>query len=109
MPLPSREALIVRSFAKAAQLALGDRALAVTADSPSLAEGELDAAKRLAELIGIRHKVVSTNEIRDSRYTANNADRCYYCKSELYSQLDDLVEELAVDTGCQRSQRGRHR
>ncbi|MEK6248692.1 MAG: asparagine synthase-related protein, partial [Planctomycetales bacterium] len=51
--------------AKAAQLALGDQAVALTAVSASLAAGELDEAKRLAELIGIRHEVIETVEMSD--------------------------------------------
>lgn len=82
--------------AKAAQLALGNQAVAVTGRSPSLANGELDEAKQLAELIGIRHVVVETGEFSKAGYTQNQPDRCYHCKSELYTQLDGLCEELGV-------------
>jgi uncharacterized protein len=82
--------------AKAAQLALGDCAVAVTGDSASLAQGELDEARELAERIGIRHVVVSTEEFQDSNYTRNAEDRCYYCKTELYDRIDQLVEQLNV-------------
>jgi len=84
--------------AKAAHLALGDRAVAVTATSASLAEGELDEARELAQLIGIRHRVISTQEFKDPSYTRNAPDRCYHCKSELYLQLDQIVDELGVKT-----------
>ncbi len=77
--------------AKAASLALGDSALAVTADSPSLASGELQQARQLAKLIGIRHQVVQTQEIENPNYVSNQGDRCYHCKSELYQQLDLLT------------------
>lgn len=83
--------------AKAAQLALGDDAIAVTADSPSLASGELDDAKRLASLIGIRHQVIGTQEIADPNYKANNFDRCYYCKSELYTRMIGLTQDWGVN------------
>jgi uncharacterized protein len=83
--------------AKAAQLALGDKAIAVTAVSASLASGELDEARHLANLIGIRHCVVETNEFADSNYLQNPANRCYFCKTELYSQLERMLPELAVD------------
>src|SRR5215510_9270948 len=73
--------------AKAAQLALGEKAVAVTGTSDALAAGELEAARDLATQIGIRHVVISTDEFSNPQYVANNPDRCYHCKSELYSQL----------------------
>jgi uncharacterized protein len=82
--------------AKAAQLALGDRAVAVTGDSASLARGELDEARELAERIGIRHVVVPTGEFTDPNYTRNSEDRCYFCKTELYGRIDQLLERLNV-------------
>lgn len=82
--------------AKAAHIALGDCAVAVTATSASLAAGELDQARELAELIGIRHQVISTGEFEDTRYTRNAADRCYHCKSELYTRMDHINQELGV-------------
>ena len=82
--------------AKAAQLALGDRAVAVTGVSPSLADGELDQARRLAELIGIRHEVIQTEEFANEDYTRNAPDRCYHCKSELFSQIEKIAPRLNV-------------
>jgi uncharacterized protein len=82
--------------AKAAQLAIGERAVAVTATSASLAEGELEEARRLAALIGIRHVVIPTDEFSNRQYTQNAPDRCYHCKSELYSRLGRLAPELGV-------------
>jgi uncharacterized protein len=73
--------------ANAAWLALGERALAVTGISASLPEGELEAAQKLAKLIGIRHIVLSTDELSHASYSANAPDRCYHCKSELYTQM----------------------
>src|SRR5262245_56249124 len=72
--------------AKAAQLALGDRAVAVTGVSASLASGELNEARRLAALIGIRHEVIQTDEFSQTSYVRNAPDRCYHCKTELYTQ-----------------------
>ena len=83
--------------AKAAQLALGERAVAVTGTSASLASGELDEAKSLAAQIGIRHVVISTDEFANERYTENAPDRCYHCKTELYTQLDGLTDRLGVE------------
>ena len=82
--------------AKAARVALGDGAIAVTGVSPSLADGELDGAKELAAIIGIRHEVVRTDEFESEEYTRNVSDRCYHCKTELYSQLDELIRRFNV-------------
>jgi uncharacterized protein len=75
--------------------ALGDKALAVTAVSPAVAQGELDGAKRVAQAIGIAHEIVNTNELARAGYRANAPDRCYFCKSELY----DVLAKLANDRG----------
>lgn len=82
--------------AQAAQLALGDRALAVTGVSSSLASGELAEAEALAKQIGIRHRVISTGEFDKADYRRNAPDRCYHCKTELYTQLEGLAAELGV-------------
>lgn len=82
--------------AKAAHLALGERAVAVTGASASLATGELDEARELARLIGIRHVVLDTHELESPDYARNNADRCYHCKTELYTQLGGRLPELGV-------------
>ena len=86
--------------AKAAQLALGERALAVTGASASLAEGALEAARSLAKLIGIRHEVIATEEFADPAYVRNDGSRCYFCKSELYDRLQSLAEEWGFDIIC---------
>jgi uncharacterized protein len=86
--------------AKAAVLALGDRAVAVTADSPSVPRAELEQAKQLAAAVGIRHVVVGTNEFDDPNYLRNGGDRCYFCKSELYSRVVRLLPELGVGVVC---------
>jgi uncharacterized protein len=80
--------------AKAAHLALGERAIAVTGVSASLASGELDAARRIATAIGIRHEVINTHELADPDYLANAPSRCFYCKTELYSQMRALAADL---------------
>jgi uncharacterized protein len=82
--------------AKAAQLALGDAAIAVTGVSASLAEGELDAAATLAQDIGIRHELLHTDELSNPDYAANAPDRCFHCKTELYTQLAALAVRLGV-------------
>jgi len=98
--------------AKAAQMACGDAAVAVTADSPSLAKGELAESRQLAELIGIRHRVVKTTEFQNADYLKNASDRCYFCKTELYEQLEGMAAELGVDVivnGANLDDRGDHR
>jgi len=80
--------------AKAAQLALGEQAVAVTAVSPSLAEGELQIARDVAAQIGIRHETIATDEMSAPAYVANSPDRCYHCKSELYAQLESIAEHF---------------
>lgn len=72
----------------AARQALGrDRAIAVTAQSPSVPSADLAAVARIAAEIDIPHEFVATHEIDDPNYNANPSNRCYFCKSELYSQL----------------------
>lgn len=83
--------------AKAAREACGDRAVAVTALSPSLASGELEESKRLAEQIGIQHRIIKTAEFNNPDYLKNPSNRCYFCKTELYTQLQNLLPELEVD------------
>ena len=98
--------------AQAAQLALGDRALAVTAVSESLAEGELEEAEALARRIGIRHRVIRTEEFADPNYLRNHTDRCYFCKSELYGRLAGLLGALGADviaSGANADDMGDHR
>lgn len=82
--------------AKAAQLALGQNVVLVTGTSAALAEGELDAARQLAALLGVRHIEIATEEFANPSYVANAPDRCYHCKSELYAQLDRLAERAGM-------------
>ena len=98
--------------ARAAYEALGDRAIAVTAVSDSLASGELEEAEALARQIGIRHRVIRTEEFADPNYLRNQTDRCYFCKSELYGRLSGMLEILEVDaiaSGANMDDMGDHR
>src|ERR1700680_4738363 len=63
---------------------LGERALAVTGVSASVAHGELEAAATLAARIGIRHETIETREFDNPAYRANPRNRCFYCKEELF-------------------------
>jgi pyridinium-3,5-biscarboxylic acid mononucleotide sulfurtransferase len=80
--------------AKAAHVALGNRAVAVTGVSASLASGELETARRIAQAIGIRHEILNTDELDDPGYLANAPNRCWHCKTELYSQMRQLADRL---------------
>lgn len=77
--------------AKVAFDVLGDRAIAVTAVSPSLLPEDLEDAKRQAAAIGIRHELVQTQEMDNPHYTSNPVNRCYFCKSELHDTLKPLA------------------
>jgi uncharacterized protein len=81
---------------------LGPDSLAVTAVSPSLAQKELREARALAEARGWNHRLIGTHEVTREEYARNDADRCYWCKSELFDVLSplarDLDSEIAVGT-----------
>ncbi|NJN58633.1 MAG: ATP-dependent sacrificial sulfur transferase LarE [Leptolyngbyaceae cyanobacterium SL_5_9] len=77
--------------AKIAYDVLGDRALAITAESPSLLPEDLEDARIQAAEIGIAHQVVQTHEMDNPNYTSNPVNRCYFCKSELHDTLKPLA------------------
>lgn len=81
--------------AKVAFDVLGDRALAITAVSPSLLPEDLEDAQVQAAEIGIAHELVHTREMENPNYTANPVNRCYFCKSELH----DTLKPLALERG----------
>ena len=74
-----------------AHQALGERAVAVTGVSPSLAGDELEDARTFTAAIGIRLIELETNEIDDPRYAANQPDRCYHCKNTLFAAMESLI------------------
>ncbi|MDX2257010.1 MAG: ATP-dependent sacrificial sulfur transferase LarE [Pseudanabaenaceae cyanobacterium bins.39] len=80
--------------AKVAHDVLGERALAITANSASLLPADLVAAKLQAEFMGIKHQVVQTAEMNNPNYTSNPINRCYFCKSELHDTLKPLAKEM---------------
>jgi uncharacterized protein len=80
-----------------AQKALGDRIVAVTALSESLAPGELEIAEKTARQIGVHHLVVTTDEVHNPSYKANPANRCYYCKDTLYRELRREADRLGFE------------
>lgn len=87
-------------LAYAARQALGERAIAMTADSPSLPRRELAEARRLAQQIGIRHHIFQSHEMEDPRYTANPLDRCFFCKLETFSEIERAAREMGFHTIC---------
>jgi uncharacterized protein len=75
---------------------LGDRAVAITADSPSYPERHRRMALDIAQRFGLRHEIIHTSELERPEYRANPANRCYYCKHELYTHLSRIAAERAA-------------
>jgi uncharacterized protein len=99
-------------LAHAAHVVLGARALAVTADSPSYPDAHRRLALRVAGEFGISHEIIHTAELDRPQYRANPANRCYFCKDELYSRLVDLARDrgfAAVADGSNADDRGDYR
>jgi uncharacterized protein len=91
---------------------LGDRALAVTADSPSYPSRHRDFAIRIARDFSLRHEFVTTSEMESAAYTANPSNRCYYCKQELFGRLTALARDrgfAVVADGNNADDRGDYR
>lgn len=70
---------------------LGNKALAVFGHSPVCPPPDLDEALKQAEKIGIRYRIIETNEMEDQQFVANTPDRCYYCKQELFQELKAIA------------------
>ena len=99
-------------LARAAQDALGPRALLVTADSETYPASELEEARRLAALLGMRHLVVRTEELQNPDYARNPANRCFFCKEELFLKLQPIAARegcRALVYGANMDDRGDHR
>ncbi len=75
---------------------LGDRAVALTAISPTFPPEELEEAHRLAAEVGIRHVLVDSRELEDEGYASNAGNRCYFCKSELFTLARDRAAALGI-------------
>ena len=90
---------------------LGDRALAVTADSASYPERHRRLAIQIAQQFGLRHEIIHTSEVERPEYRANPANRCYYCKHELYTHLARLAADrrAVVVDGSNADDRGDYR
>jgi uncharacterized protein len=98
-------------LALVANQTLGDRAVAVTADSPSYPERHRHLAITIAQQFGLRHEIIHTAELERAEYRANPANRCYYCKHELYTHLSRLATErgAVVVDGNNADDRGDYR
>ena len=79
---------------------LGERALAVTGDSASYPTFQRELAEQLTNQFGIRHRIVFTDEFDNPNYTSNPANRCYFCKLELYTKLAELAFDDGFETIC---------
>lgn len=98
--------------AAAAFDALGEQALAITGVSPSIPGSEVEEARDLARTIGIRHELIDTSEMDRPGYVENSPQRCYHCKTELYSILAAMARERGfafVLDGCNMDDLGDHR
>jgi len=73
-----------------------EKILAVTADSATYPKEELAFASKFARALGVRHKVINTLELKDSRFIANPPERCYFCKRELFSRLKDMARKESL-------------
>ena len=99
-------------LAWAATRALGDRALCVTADSPSYPERHRSMARAIATEFGLHHEIIATSELERPAYRANGVDRCYQCKHELFTELTALAAArgfAAVADGNNADDRGDYR
>ena len=99
-------------LARAAHDALGDRALLVTADSETYPRAELEEARRLGALLGMRHVVVETRELDRPEYARNDANRCFFCKEELFTRLAPVAQAeggAALVYGANMDDLGDHR
>lgn len=85
-------------LAEAARRVLADKALAVTAISDSYPEREMKAAKDIAKQIGIRFETVNTDELEMEGYASNPTNRCYFCKTELFTKLKPIAQKYRVKT-----------
>lgn len=77
---------------------LRDNALCVTGLSPSVSNFQRERTFEIAEQFGFRHQTVDTQEMREPQYVANNSDRCFHCKDELYSVLTGVSEGLGISS-----------
>src|SRR5258705_103428 len=83
-------------LAWAANRALGDQSLAITADSASIPESHKRDAIDFARQFGIRHELIPTREFENPDYLKNDANRCFHCKDELFDRLEEVGKERGI-------------
>jgi uncharacterized protein len=76
---------------------LGDRVMAATASSETYPPGELTEAKENAKMLGVKHVIITTNELDDVDFAHNPPERCYYCKKELFSKMTALAKQNGLN------------
>lgn len=81
---------------KVARDTLGDRAVAVTATSSTYPTYEIEEAKTIATIIGIRHILIESNELEIAEFARNDSRRCYHCKRELFDRLKAIAEDMSI-------------
>ncbi|MEN3002319.1 MAG: ATP-dependent sacrificial sulfur transferase LarE [Armatimonadota bacterium] len=81
---------------KVAHAVLGERCLAVIGESEAFPEGEIEEAKRLAEQIGVRVRLIRTHELNNPLFSVNRPDRCYHCKTELFRLMRQVADEEGI-------------
>ena len=82
---------------KVARDVLGNKVLAVTADSVTYPKTELIFAKKMAKNLKVRHKIIRTQELQNKRFAANSVNRCYFCKKELFGRLRKIAKENKIN------------
>jgi len=84
-------------LAKIAHDVLKDKAVAVTAISPTIPKKEVKSAKKTAKRIGIRHAAIQSEEMKNDDFRKNSRNRCYHCKTELYTKLNDFAKKNKIE------------
>ncbi|MDD5156253.1 MAG: ATP-dependent sacrificial sulfur transferase LarE [Candidatus Omnitrophica bacterium] len=88
---------------RVASEALPGKVLAVTAVSSTYPPEELDFSRRMSQTLGVRHKVINTEELKDRRFVSNTENRCYFCKKELFARLSDIARKNKLKFVCDAS------
>ncbi len=83
-------------LAFAAHEALGDKALAIFGHSQTCPPDDFTGANNMAKKLGLNYRVIETNELEDPQFVANDQNRCYYCKSELFTKLNEIAREEGI-------------
>ena len=82
---------------KVALSVLGDKVVAVTANSETYPSSEQEEARKIVNMLGVKHVVINTKELDDDNFASNPPERCYYCKRELFSRLTELARQYELN------------